>query len=411
MKYHDTRLSVHHVGGRRGSRGFPIYEKFEKDIVSVLYDADADCLPQIQEFNRRLQSELHVLPYCLGASGGAAQLNINFDPYTSSLLDMNPDYGPFVMITSGGDYPFSETFKTMEKRTVELVTIDQLKLQGVGSIPPPDFLSIDTQGSEYEILQGARETLQSNVLGLLVEVEFHPVYKNQKLFGDVTKLLADQGFHFVRFWGGVHQEHHELSPFRAPIGLRGEGFQYYADALYLRRLDSLGSDGLESYIMLQKLAFIAVIFNQLAYALQCLKRGQTLEVQDSISEDLRERSYYKFLRTLERKAQSMPNVFPKGFASTYTFEASRARFQRSVRPQSRIKESLRRVPKVFSLLRRARNVARKVVYGIKRLPFVVTCLFARSSGVETVLIDYGLKAQAKIVRGKRLSQSRLPRES
>src|SRR5438094_4389681 len=87
------RISIHHVGGRDGSRAFPICQAFEGDIINVLYDADEDCVGQIKERNQRLTSEIHVLPAGLADACKNAELNINFDPYTSSRRDLNPKSG------------------------------------------------------------------------------------------------------------------------------------------------------------------------------------------------------------------------------------------------------------------------------------------------------------------------------
>lgn len=63
-----NRISVHHIGGMAGSRVFPILDKFEKDIIDVIYDADSDCLDQVKEDNESLGSKLHLLPYCVGGT-------------------------------------------------------------------------------------------------------------------------------------------------------------------------------------------------------------------------------------------------------------------------------------------------------------------------------------------------------
>ena len=67
---------MHHVGGRGGSRNFPYMKKFEKDIITVLYDADKDCIEQIKDTNRNLESEIHVLPYALSDKCKSTVLNI-----------------------------------------------------------------------------------------------------------------------------------------------------------------------------------------------------------------------------------------------------------------------------------------------------------------------------------------------
>lgn len=422
MTYSDDRLRLclHHIGARGQSRAFPVLDKFEKDIVSVLYDADPDCLPQVQEIKQRLESELHVLPYCLGDVCGTASLHINYDPYTSSLRVLNHDYASYYMFHKDHDYIFSDATRVMERRPVETVTLDKLLGGPAISAPPPDFLSLDTQGTEYEILQGAKETLKSRVLGLIVEVEFHPIYKDQKLFGDITQFLSDEGFDFVTFLSGDPG----MSPFRAPVGLRARGFQLYADALYLKRLDKIINDTPEIYVMLQKLAFIAIVFDQFEYGLQCLNRSASLIPESSIEEKLKKLSYYRFLKILQQQITRTPAGFPPTFASKHTFEASKARFlseasrerflsstnNHSATMRRRIayviKKSLRKFPTLYSALRPIKGrIAGRISSTTKVASYLRRSLLLRHSPVEAVLISYGLKSQAGILKENRLLQA------
>ena len=57
----------------------------------------------------------------------------------------------------------------------------------------PDFINIDTQGSELDILIGSKILLNS-LIGLEIEVEFVPLYKNQPLFSEVEIFLRKNGF-------------------------------------------------------------------------------------------------------------------------------------------------------------------------------------------------------------------------
>jgi len=413
----NTRLSVHHIGGRAGSRAFPLLNKFEKDIVNVIYDADPDCLTQIQERNQRLESELHVLPYCLADACKSTSFNINYDPYTSSLRDINPKYSSYYSFNRDHDYIIAEVNRVMETRHIEAVSMDHIFQSANVPIPPPDFLSIDTRGSEYEILQGAKETLKSSVVALVTEAEFHPIYKGQRLFGDLVKLLSEQGFDFVRFLNL-----HEASPFRAPIGLRGEGFHMATDALFLRQIENIDNDQAElrRYLMLQKLSFMAIIFHQFEYGLECLRRSK-----DSVSHPLtiqEEPVYLRFLRELEQRIEKMPILYPATFTSKYaSFAASKSRFVTSSTDQSRVvnrtgiidtvKQVLRQIPILYSLLRVMYLLPRKVRTGSKSISFVARLMFTRASGVEAVLIKYGLKNQANILRRNRVIQSQFIKKS
>lgn len=78
---------------------------------------------------------------------------------------------------------FLNIIKTIETTTL---TLDSLGLK-------PDFIKIDTEGSELEILQGGIETLK-NVLGLSLEIAFQELFQEQPLFHEMDAFLKEQGF-------------------------------------------------------------------------------------------------------------------------------------------------------------------------------------------------------------------------
>jgi Methyltransferase FkbM domain len=60
-----------------------------------------------------------------------------------------------------------------------------------------DFIKIDTEGSELDILQGGRASLRTKrVLGLLVEAWWDPRLKNQPSFAELDSFIRQQGFTF-----------------------------------------------------------------------------------------------------------------------------------------------------------------------------------------------------------------------
>jgi FkbM family methyltransferase len=63
-----------------------------------------------------------------------------------------------------------------------------------------DFVKMDVQGAELDILAGGAKALQ-DVACIVSEVEFVPLYENQPLFGDVCALLAQRGLMFHKFLG------------------------------------------------------------------------------------------------------------------------------------------------------------------------------------------------------------------
>jgi len=80
-----------------------------------------------------------------------------------------------------------ERFDIVENITIQCDTLDEaLREEGLTDI---DFIKLDTQGSELQILQGASSVLTDSVFGLEIEVAFTELYKGQPLFADVDLFL------------------------------------------------------------------------------------------------------------------------------------------------------------------------------------------------------------------------------
>ena len=319
-------LSIHHVGGRDGSSAFPLNNVFLDDVALVLYDADPDCLPQARERNNRFRN-LWVLPYCLAAKRSKRSFFLNYDPFTSSLLSANPQFRDFYTycvdpIAGPMDYRCADALAPVEKRDVETISFDEIFSQRRTGTPPPDFLSLDTQGSEYEILEGSASLLDSTVLGLQVEVEFVPLYSEQRLFGDIHRLLASHGFYFSHFASLL-----ELSPHRAPVGLRGKGMTCVGEAVFIKDVNSITGTSQSVTAKLLKLAFISLSYGKVEYALMCLHLAQERLPPDQwVHKGTTTRKYLEFLAAVVQAETVMPREMPPTFSARYTFNESQSRF-------------------------------------------------------------------------------------
>lgn len=404
------RLAIHHIGGRAGSRAFPVYKAFEKDIVNVLYEADSECIQHIKERSALLSSELHVLPYCLGAScNDEGIINITYDPYTSSLYELNPEYKSYYSLQQDCDYHLSDAFKIVERRRVSIITLDDLWAAKDRNFPMPDFLSIDTEGSAYDILSGASRTLQTSVIGLVVEADLHPVFKGQRIYGDIVRLLTDAGFDFIRFLGI-----HKMFQFRVPIGLLGEGVDGTSDALFLRNPEAICrlEDNREKRSMLQKAAFVAIAFNHFDYAVECMRLCDTLPASTETGGG-KEPAYISFMNEFEREVKKVSIVYQKTFVEKYpTFSASNARFEHSdvQKPLEfniasvlfLIKQRIRKRKLLYSFLQHLMHFIRTGKYNLKVL---IKRICAGHTSIELLMLKYGLKEQAGILKKKRIYQS------
>ncbi len=62
-----------------------------------------------------------------------------------------------------------------------------------------EFIKLDTQGTEYEVLKGSSRTLDERTVAIVTEVAFCELYQGQKLFSEVEMLLRSHGFSFYGF--------------------------------------------------------------------------------------------------------------------------------------------------------------------------------------------------------------------
>ena len=132
-----------------------------------------------------------VEPIALAGETGTAPLYVLKSAVNSSLRAPNPDFIKRYGLTG---------FEISKVVSVPTTTLDALFFgPGRPANQQGEFIKLDTQSTESEILRGAERTLDERTVALLVEVEFFEVYKGQPLFGEVELQLRQRGFSFYGF--------------------------------------------------------------------------------------------------------------------------------------------------------------------------------------------------------------------
>lgn len=168
---------VIHVGGFRGEE-LPLYRSIGVNDT-VMFEPQEELCEIIK--SQMLPSEtLHNS--ALGYDRGIMELNIshrlggieNGDRASSSLLK------PKVHLTEHPEVTFTHT------ETVSVCRLDDFKLKA-------NFMNIDVQGYELNVLKGSEETLL-NVDVLIAEVNRDEVYENCCQIDDIDNFLNQRGF-------------------------------------------------------------------------------------------------------------------------------------------------------------------------------------------------------------------------
>ena len=196
------------------------WKPFSRFVDLVAVEPDPRAKESIERLENSSLRSLHRVNSPLASTFREIDFYLCKHPRQSSVLKPNLEH--FAKYNDGHKWSVEKV------EQMSAITLDS----ALASKIQPDFLKLDTQGSELDILQGAMTTLQS-CLGIEVEVEFREMYKSQPLFGDLSKFLLDNEFDFVDFVAFGKWERSR------PDGLRTFlGELIHADALFLRSPES-----------------------------------------------------------------------------------------------------------------------------------------------------------------------------
>ena len=176
----ERPLVVIDVGCREGDAAG--WTTFGSNVHVIGFEPDVEECERLQE-SYDGPAQRTFVPLALGGRGGEALLHLTRFPQSSSLYEPSPE--------AIERHPALIAHEEIDRRTVTLTTLDEW-IDKAGA-PAPDFVKLDIQGAELDVLRSSPRALES-VRALEVEVEFQPLYRDQPLFADVDAYLREQGF-------------------------------------------------------------------------------------------------------------------------------------------------------------------------------------------------------------------------
>jgi FkbM family methyltransferase len=97
---------------------------------------------------------------------------------------------PFNSSLYANDIILGESMDQFSEINIKTKTLDSF----CSDSDMPDFIKLDTEGSEHLVLQGGAKVIESNVLGIVTEVKFMPLSDNMSRFNEINSILDKHDF-------------------------------------------------------------------------------------------------------------------------------------------------------------------------------------------------------------------------
>lgn len=261
-----------------------------------LVEPDPQALQAIGEGTQSGAKQAFVHPIALSGANGSAQLFVTAHGSMSSLLE--PAHDEFTR--AFGEVKNAPAWAAgMEvKKKIDVPTRTLAGFVSGINAPFIDFLKLDTQGNELEILKSGEELLRAGRVGVIcAEVAFFPVYKGQSYFSEIDIFLRSCGFRFVecRSYSEVMNREDEFTPGsklyerpkKAPVG----------DAWYVFDWNQSRENNVELRSRSAVVLAAELYFSEAKYLLnETLGAGAMNELFRYLSHPVRESALRHFLR-------------------------------------------------------------------------------------------------------------------
>ena len=146
-------------------------------------------MPGLIALREKYGKDVTILECTLG-NGKMGSLHTTHYPGCNSMFEPDPsiiDIFYSINTSTGSNFELKDT------NTVQTIQLDKITPR-----IDVDYIKIDVQGSELNILKHGQNVLK-DVLVIESEVEFLPLYKEQPLFGDIQIYLNKKGLSFHKF--------------------------------------------------------------------------------------------------------------------------------------------------------------------------------------------------------------------
>lgn len=154
--------------------------------------------PQEEAYKKLLKNSFNdpkwkIYEKCGLGQNGFKKINISKNSVSSSFLEMEN-----LHIDKNPESKF------IKKEEVKIISLNEVFNKEKNSFKK-NFLKIDTQGYEKEVLDSG-ENILDNFIGISCEISVQPLYKNEARFLDIINCLNTKGFEIY----SIHNSYYEI---------------------------------------------------------------------------------------------------------------------------------------------------------------------------------------------------------
>ena len=172
------RLVLADVGATGNPKG--VWREAREYCSFILFDPDPRASLQSPD------QHSSVYPVGLWSSSVTRTLSLAANPEASSVFEFNDEFFQ--------DFLNAPLHKVMGRETVVLDSMENV-LGSSGQLP--DFIKVDAEGADLEILRGAETYLRQGCLGVFIEVSFVERHKGAPYFSERNMYMRAHNFHVM----------------------------------------------------------------------------------------------------------------------------------------------------------------------------------------------------------------------
>jgi FkbM family methyltransferase len=238
----DDPLTLVDVGAR--GRLDPPWDAIPPGALQVIgFEPDVE---ECARLSAQAPGGMRFLPIALWSQPAEVEVHVAATPSCSSVHPPNDD----LLRDFADEHVAPRTTATKVRYPAN--TLDAvLAVEGLGC----DFLKIDTQGAEGEIVRGASATLRDRAMGALIETWTLEVHRGQQLTGAIMSQMDELGFQLFDMSVGAAWQRRR----KGAVDLLGKAQVVGLDLLYLRH-PAGGVSGQVSDLTILKAAALAEVF-------------------------------------------------------------------------------------------------------------------------------------------------------